>query len=79
MFGSYILDVAIGLVFVYMLLSLLCSTINEQVITRILSLRAKTLEAGITNMLADPQGKELVNQLYENPLIKGLSQNALSE
>ena len=78
MFGSYILDVAIGLVFVYMLLSLLCSTINEQVITRILSLRAKTLEAGITNMLADPQGKELVNQIYANPLIKGLSQNAAS-
>ena len=30
MFGSYILDIAIGLVFVYMLLSLLCSTINER-------------------------------------------------
>ncbi len=78
MFGSYILDVAIGLVFVYMLLSLLCSTINEQVITRILSLRAKTLEDGIKNMLADPQG-DLTKQVYENPLIKGLSQNALSE
>ncbi|MGZ3624434.1 MAG: hypothetical protein ACXVDN_24195 [Ktedonobacteraceae bacterium] len=78
MFGSYILDVAIGLVFVYMLLSLLCSTINEQVITRILSLRAKTLEAGIQNMLADPQGT-LTKQVYDNPLIKGLSQNAFSE
>jgi hypothetical protein len=78
MFGSYILDVAIGLVFVYMLLSLLCSTINEQVITRILSLRATTLEAGIKNMLADPKG-DLTKQIYENPLIKGLSQNALSE
>lgn len=78
MFGSYILDVAIGLVFVYMLLSLLCSTINEQVIVRILSLRAKTLEAGIQNMLADPQG-DLTKQIYENPLIKGLSQNSLSE
>ena len=78
MFGSYILDVAIGLVFVYMLLSLLCSTINEQVITRILSLRAKTLEAGIKNMLADPQG-DLTKQVYDNALIKGLSQHALSE
>jgi hypothetical protein len=78
MFGSYILDVAIGLIFVYMLLSLLCSTINEQVITRILSLRAKTLEDGIKNMLADPQG-DLTKLVYENPLIMGLSQNALSE
>jgi len=78
MFGSNVLDVAIGLVFVYLLLSLLCSTINEQVIARFFALRAKTLEEGITNMLATPQGKELVNQLYENPLIKGLSQNAAS-
>ena len=77
MFGSYILDVAIGLVFVYMLLSLLCSTINEQVITRILSLRAKTLETGIKNMLNDPK-RELTMKIYENPLIKGLSQNAAS-
>ena len=60
-----------------MLLSLLCSTINEQVITRILSLRAKTLEAGIQNMLADPQGT-LTKKVYANPLIKGLSQNAFS-
>jgi hypothetical protein len=78
MFGSNVLEVAIGLVFVYLLLSLLCSTINEQVIARFFALRAKTLEEGITNMLATPQGKELVNQLYENPLIKGLSQNAAS-
>lgn len=78
MFGSNVLEVAIGLVFVYLLLSLLCSTINEQVITRFFALRAKTLEEGITNMLATPQGKELANQLYENSLIKGLSQNAAS-
>lgn len=78
MFGSNVLEIAIGLVFVYLLLSLLCSTINEQVITRFFALRAKTLEEGITNMLANSQGKELVNQLYENPLIRGLSQNAAS-
>jgi hypothetical protein len=78
MFGSNVLEVAIGLVFVYLLLSLLCSTINEQVIARFFALRAKTLEEGITNMLANSQGKELVNQLYENPLIRGLSQNAAS-
>lgn len=78
MFGSNVLEIAIGLVFVYLLLSLLCATINEQVIARFFALRAKTLEEGITNMLANSQGKELVNQLYENPLIKGLSQNAAS-
>jgi len=71
MFGSYILDIAIGLVFVYMLLSLLCSTINEQVIARIFSLRANTLEAGIQNML---NGRvDLTKEVYNNPLIQGLS------
>jgi len=77
MFGSYILDVAIGLIFVYMLLSLLCSTINEQVIARFFSLRAKTLKTGIQNMLADPQGI-LTKQVYNNPLIQGLSQKTRS-
>jgi hypothetical protein len=75
MFGSNVLEVATGLVFVYLLLSLLCTTINEQVIARVLALRARTLEDGIKNMLANPQvGNALVEQLYAQPLIKGLSQ-----
>jgi hypothetical protein len=72
MFGSYILDVAIGLVFVYMLLSLICSTINEQVITRIFSLRAKKLEDGIKNMFDG--NVDLTNEVYANAMIQGLSQ-----
>jgi hypothetical protein len=78
MFGSSVLEVGIGLAFVYLFLSLLCSTINEQVIARFFNLRANTLQDGIKNMLADPQGDKLVNDLYDNPLIKGLSQNAAS-
>jgi hypothetical protein len=81
MFGSTILEVAIGLVFVYLLLSMLCSTINEQVIARFLALRATILKEGIDNMLPGPQGSkgsDLVDQLYKHPLIKGLSQNAAS-
>src|SRR5215469_14584691 len=78
LFGSNVLEVATGLAFVYFSLSLLCSTINEQVIARFFSLRANTLQDAIKNMLADPQGDKLVNNLYSNPLIKGLSQNAAS-
>lgn len=74
MFGSTVLEVAIGLVFVYSLLSLLCSTINEIIFAHFLALRGKTLESGIKNMLDDPQGNKLVNQLYEHPLIQGFSQ-----
>ena len=75
MFGSNVLEVGTGLAFVYLFLSLLCSTINEQVIARFFNLRANTLQDGIKNMLADPG---LVQQLYDHPLIQGLSQNAAS-
>ncbi|GAC1486115.1 MAG: hypothetical protein NVS2B12_41000 [Ktedonobacteraceae bacterium] len=74
MFGSNVLEVAISIIFVYILLSLLCSTINEQIIVRILSLRAQILQEGITNMLDNPA---LVIELYNHPLIKALSQDTL--
>lgn len=50
MFGSTILDVAIGLVFVYLMTSLVVTAGNE-LIAAILNLRAKTLEEGIRNLL----------------------------
>ena len=52
MFGSQILDVAIGLVFVYLLLSLICSTLMEMV-ARLVALRSNTLEEAIRHILAD--------------------------
>lgn len=88
MFGSSVLEVATSIVFIYLLLSLLCTTINEQVITRILALRAKTLENGIKNMLVSSPSNDtsanmatattMLQQVYDNPLIKGLSQDAAS-
>lgn len=50
MFGSGVLDVAIGLVFLYLLSSLICSAINE-LISGIVSSRAKTLVSGLSNLL----------------------------
>jgi len=74
MFGSQILDVAIGLVFVYSLFGLLCTVINEW-IASLFSLRARTLVTGIRNLIKgkDQEGKELVERFFEHPLIKGLS------
>jgi hypothetical protein len=75
MFGSNILDVAIGLVFIYCLYSLLASTIKE-IIASLLSLRSKTLEAAIKRMLTDtPSGdaekpNHLFEQFFNNPLVK---------
>jgi hypothetical protein len=77
MFGSNVLEVIIGLMFVYSLLSLLCSTINEQIIVRLLALRARTLEDGIKTMLKtiphDPKAQNLTQKFYEHPLIQSLA------
>jgi hypothetical protein len=51
--GSYpAIDVFIGLAFLYFLLSIVCSSINEAIATA-LNLRAKTLEAAIRSLLGD--------------------------
>jgi hypothetical protein len=68
MFGSQVIDVAIGMIFVFLLLSLICSAANE-VIESKLKNRAKDLEKGIRNLLGD-QG--LVAKLYDHQLISGL-------
>lgn len=54
--GFPALDAAIGLVFLYFLLSTALSTINEG-IANVLGWRAKTLEDAVRNMLGDPQVK----------------------
>lgn len=69
MFGSEILEVAIGLIFVYFLLSLLCTVLNEWV-ARIFALRSNTLEAAIRNLLSDDE--HLVEDFYGHALVKGL-------
>ena len=86
--GSPALDVAIGLAFVFLVLSLLGTAVQEQIASW-LALRASTLEKGLRNMLENdaepPRGAEgsapqvrpgalepLVNQLYAHPLIRSL-------
>lgn len=72
MFGSEILDVALGLALLYLLLAVICSTLNEW-IAGILKLRAKTLREGIANMLEDPEVKGIAKQFFDHPLVKGLT------
>jgi len=73
MFGSQILEVAIGIVFIYLLLSIICSALNE-LVSRIFSMRAKNLEQGIRNLLNDPDFTEYAKNFYNHPLIKNLEQ-----
>jgi hypothetical protein len=84
--GLPAVDVAIGLSFIYLVLSLLSSTVQEW-IASILALRARTLEQGLISMLSEddaiPTGlqsdltgtgaeRNLVADLYGHPLIATL-------
>lgn len=51
MFNSTVLDVGIGLVLVYLILGLVCTTVNEW-IAQMFKLRAQTLKDGIDALLA---------------------------
>ena len=67
MLDSPMIDVAIGLVFFYVTLSLVCSSIQE-IIASVLGLRSRNLRRGIRNLV----GNEYAQALYDHPLIKGL-------
>jgi hypothetical protein len=72
MFGSDILDVAVGLVFVYLLASLIVSTVTE-LLAGWLGWRADKLLDGIRNLMNSPGAEDWARKLYEHPLIKGMS------
>lgn len=89
MFGLEILDVVIGLMFVYLLLSLLATAINEY-ISAVMNRRGKELARGIGRLLEDldapdalrhafkglaPGGTPgtLTEQFYSHPLIRPLA------
>jgi hypothetical protein len=66
MFNSSVLDVAVGLVFVYLLLSLMCTTVNEW-ISQLFDMRAATLREGIHRLLhAPPDGSYLIRPVDIN-------------
>jgi hypothetical protein len=70
--GLPALDLAIGLAFIFFLLSTLALTIQE-FIAAILGLRARTLEQGLRSLLEDPtKGWEYVDKFYDHDLIKSL-------
>jgi hypothetical protein len=73
MFGSSILEIAIGLIFIYLLFSLICTAINEQ-ISALLNKRGENLFDGIRNLLNDPAFTGLAQKLYNHGLVDGISQ-----
>jgi hypothetical protein len=82
-----IFNIAIGLIFIYLVLSLFASQIQE-VIATILEWRAEQLTRAIENLVlgdTDPESQinnkktyELVDNLFRNPLIRNLNQTSKS-
>ena len=70
-----ILNIAINLFFVYFIVSLLLSALQEQIVV-LLALRAKNLKSSIETLLGDKDQKTklLTDKLYQYPLIKTLNQ-----
>lgn len=72
MLGSTIVEVGIGLMFVYFLLSVICTTVNDY-IARIFDWRAKGLHEGIRNLLGDDQ---LMAKVWNHSLVQGMTGRA---
>src|SRR5262245_50832221 len=66
------LDVAIGLAFVFFVLAITCSGLNEAIASA-LRWRAQDLERGLWELLRDPeQGTAALEQLKAHPLIEAM-------
>ena len=70
LFGSNLLEVAIGMIFVFLLLSLLCSALSE-LIESVIKYRARDLERGVGKLLNDP---DLTKSFFNHPLVKPLGE-----
>ncbi|AKG20612.1 hypothetical protein [Calothrix sp. 336/3] len=78
----FILDLSLGLIFIYLILSLLASEIQELIAT-IFQWRAVHLKKSIENLIAGnvSNGEEekvvqLANHIYSSPLIRNINQEA---
>ncbi|WP_263384760.1 hypothetical protein [Granulicella arctica] len=74
MLGSSILDVAIGMAFIYLLLSLIASTALEA-LSALIQARSANLEHGIRSLFSGgtlENGEKLVDLIYTHGLVRGL-------
>jgi hypothetical protein len=69
MLGLQILDLVIGLVFIYFLLSLVCSTVQE-IVANLRNLRFKVLESWVLRTF---QHNSFGQQILNHPVIQGLT------
>ena len=70
MFDHPIIDVGLGLIFFYVVLSLVASAVQEW-IASLFALRSKNLRKGVQNLIGDAYAKKV----YEHPLVNNLSKD----
>ncbi|MFL5728795.1 MAG: hypothetical protein ACJ75J_04835 [Cytophagaceae bacterium] len=73
MFGFGVFDIAIGLLLVYLILSLIATSINEAFMSAF-SFRGSQLHSAIKIMLNDPDSAGLAEKFYLHPIIRKLSE-----
>jgi hypothetical protein len=76
--GSNILEVAIGVAFIYLLLAIFCTNLNEW-FAGLLNTRAKMLEQAIRQLLGNQQtvqAADFLKEFYRHPVIKGLMRDS---
>ena len=67
MLDSPIVDVAVGLAFFYVTLSLVCSSVQE-IISGVFGLRSHNLRRGVANLI----GNDYAQAVYDHALVKGM-------
>jgi hypothetical protein len=72
MFGSTVLDIVVGLIFVYLLVSLMVTAATE-LIAGWLSWRADKLWDGIRNLVNSPEAEDWAQKLYDHALVHALT------
>jgi hypothetical protein len=70
-FGSTVLEVAIGVVFIYLSLSLVCTAANE-LVASVMTWRARNLARGIRNLLNYQDHEQLLKGIYSHALFQSL-------
>jgi hypothetical protein len=77
MLGSPILDVAIGMAFIYLLLSLIASALQE-ILASFLQARAANLQRGLRSLFSNDKFNSdttLLGLIYDHGLVRGLYQD----
>lgn len=71
MFNSTVVEVAIGLILIYLVLGLICTSINEY-IAQLLGLRAENLVEAIYGLFTGPDRHLIAEDIYDHPLVRSL-------